>query len=93
MKYMVLGILVILVVLGIGLLYNLFMEFSGFGWKSQNMLQIPVLLEDLNNDPNITEYELNVKEGQTEFIKGKLTDTIGYNGSYIGPILRFTKGQ
>lgn len=69
------------------------MEFSGFGWKSQNMLKMPVLLEDLNNDPTITEYELNVKEGQTEFIKGKLTDTIGYNGSYLGPILRFTKGQ
>jgi blue copper oxidase len=93
MTYMVLGILVILVVFGIGLLYNLFMEFSGFGWKSQNMLQMPVLLEDLNNDPTITEYELNVQEGQTEFIKGKLTETIGYNGSYLGPILRFTKGQ
>lgn len=89
----ILGILVTFSVFGIGFLYNLFMDFSGFGWKSQNILKMPILLEDLNIDPDVTEYELNVQEGQTEFVEGKLTDTIGYNGSYLGPILRFTKGQ
>ncbi len=89
----VLVFLAVLLVCGIVFLFNQFMEFSGFGWKSQNMLQMPVLLEDLNIDPDITEYQLNVQEGQTEFIDGKLTDTIGYNGSYLGPILRFTQGQ
>jgi FtsP/CotA-like multicopper oxidase with cupredoxin domain len=69
------------------------MDFSGFGWKSQNMLQLPVLLEDINSAPDITEYQLNVQEGQTEFLDGKLTDTMGYNSSYLGPVLRFTKGQ
>lgn len=89
----VLSLLAVLLALGIVFLFNIFMEFFGFGWKSQNMLQMPVLLEDMNNDPDITEYQLNVQEGQTEFIDGKMTDTIGYNGSYLGPILRFTKGQ
>lgn len=89
----VLFVLAVLLVFGIVLLFNLFIEFSGFGWKSQDMLQMPEFLEDMNNDPDITEYQLNVQEGQTEFIDGKLTDTIGYNGSYLGPILRFTKGQ
>lgn len=89
----VLSLLAVLLVLGIVFLFNIFMGFFGFGWKSQNMLQMPVLLEDMNTDPDITEYQLNVQEGQTEFIDGKMTDTIGYNGSYLGPILRFTKGQ
>lgn len=89
----VLVLLAILLVLGIVFLFNLFMEFSGFGWEGQNILKMPVLLEDLNKDPDVTEYQLEVQEGQTEFIDGKLTDTIGYNGSYLGPILRFIKGQ
>lgn len=89
----ILGVLLLLVFFGVVLLYNMIIDITGFGWKSQNMLKIPELLEDLNPDPNITEYQLNVQNGQTEFIDGKLADTMGYNGSYLGPVLRFTKGQ
>lgn len=89
----IIGFLLLLMVLGIGLLYNTILDITGFGWESQNMLKIPDLLEDLNPDPNITEYQLNVQAGQTEFIDGKLADTMGYNSSYLGPVLRFTKGQ
>lgn len=89
----ILGVLLLLLLLGIVLLYNMVIDLTGFGWKSQNLLKIPELLEDINPDPNITEYQLNVQEGQTEFIEGKLADTMGYNGSYLGPVLRFTKGQ
>lgn len=86
-------ILGVLLLLGVVLLYNMIIDLIGFGWKSQNLLKIPELLEDINPDPNITEYQLNVQIGQTEFIEGKLADTMGYNGSYLGPVLRFTKGQ
>lgn len=89
----ILGVLLLLVFFGVLLLYNMIIDLRGFGWKSQNMLKIPEMLEDINPDPNITEYQLNVQIGQTEFIEGKLADTMGYNGSYLGPVLRFTKGQ
>lgn len=88
-----LGILVVLIFIGIQVIYSLFLEQSGSSWKSENNLQLPVLQEDKNPDPNITEYELNVQKGQTEFNKGKFADTLGYNGSYLGPVLRMKKGE
>lgn len=88
-----LGILVVIIFIGIQLINSLFLEQSGGSWKSENNLQLPVLQEDKNPDPNITEYELNVQKEQTEFYKGKFADTLGYNGSYLGPILRMKKGD
>ena len=91
--YILIGILVVFVLFGMKILFDFVMDRTGFGWKSEYQLQIPEVLEDQNSDPGITEYEINVQEGQTEFITGKFADTFGYNGSYLGPILRFTRGQ
>jgi blue copper oxidase len=61
--------------------------------QSGNMLKIPALLQDQNPDPNIADFILNAQSGQTNFIGNRLTKTFGYNGSYLGPVLRVRKGE
>jgi len=36
-------------------------------------------------------YSLDVQTGESEFIPGLRTPTIGFNGNYLGPTLRFQK--
>ena len=58
-----------------------------------NELNIPALLEDQNPDPNTAKYVLDVQSGETNFFDNKQTKTLGYNGSYLGPVIRFRKGE
>lgn len=58
-----------------------------------NALPIPGVLEDTNPDPMKASYELNVQYGQMEFFPGVMTDTLGYNGNFLGPLIRIRKGQ
>lgn len=57
------------------------------------MLPIPALLEDQNPEAGITEFEIKVQEGETDFIGTRSTPTLGYNGSYLGPVIRVEKGD
>ncbi len=61
--------------------------------KQQNKLKLPVILEDTNADPGVAEFSLEAQEGRTEFAEGFPADTIGYNGSYLGPVIRFSSGE
>lgn len=61
--------------------------------EGKNELKIPEILEDLNPDPQIAEFKLETRYSQMEFIEGKMTSTLGYNGSYLGPVIRFDKNQ
>ena len=61
--------------------------------RDGNQLIIPPLLEDQNPDPDIVEYKLNVQAGKTEFFPGVMTDSLGYNGNYLGPVLRIRRNQ
>ncbi len=61
--------------------------------QDENTLKIPVLLQDQNPDPNVADYVLDAQSGETRFLEGKKTKTLGYNGSYLGPVLRFKKGE
>lgn len=56
-------------------------------------LPIPPLLEDKNPEDGKAEFDLTVQYGETEFIEGHETDTLGYNGSYLGPVIKVTKGD
>ena len=56
-------------------------------------LAIPPLLEDKNPEDGKSEFDLIAQTGQTEFIKGHKTETLGYNGSYLGPIIKINKGD
>lgn len=59
----------------------------------ESPLPIPPLLNDHSNDPNRTEYHLNAQNSTKEFISGKKTKTMGYNGDYLGPVIRVRIGE
>lgn len=61
--------------------------------ESYNELPIPKILEDTNPDPNIAEFTLEPQEGNTFFLNNKETKTMGYNGSYLGPVIRVKKDE
>ncbi len=54
----------------------------------QKALPIPALLEDLNPADGISEFELNVQSGEVNFIDDLMTSTLGYNGNYLGPVIK-----
>lgn len=58
-----------------------------------NQLKIPEFLKDANPDPMSSEFALDIDSGETEFLKGLKTETLGYNGSYLGPVIRMKKGE
>lgn len=61
--------------------------------EKQNELPIPPLLEDENPEEGKAEFTLDVKRGQTEFIEGYETETLGYNGNYLGPVIQVNRGD
>lgn len=61
--------------------------------QNGNELKIPVLLQDQDPDPDMAEFVLEAQSGQTNFLGSVMTDTLGYNGSYLGPVLRIRKGE
>ena len=56
-------------------------------------LPIPPLLENKSSDPNTADFTLNAKKGTTSFFSGVKTDTYGYNGNFLGPVIRVKKGE
>ncbi|NMA49931.1 MAG: multicopper oxidase domain-containing protein, partial [Tissierellia bacterium] len=56
-------------------------------------LPIPPLLEDKNPMEGKAEFDLIVQYGKTEFIKGYEANTLGYNGNYLGPVIRVNRGD
>lgn len=58
----------------------------------QNKLQVPALLQPhIENGEKV--FDLSVQQGETAFLNGQKTKTLGYNGSYLGPTIRATKGD
>lgn len=89
-------VIILIVVLSAILVWMSTGLFSPNGKKFQangNPLKLPDILEDLNPDPAAAEYKLEIQSGQTNFIGDQMTDTLGYNGTYLGPILRFRQGE
>lgn len=56
-------------------------------------LKIPQILADQNPDLKGAKYVLEAMNGQSQFIEGLRTDTLGYNGSYLGPVIKMRKGE
>lgn len=56
-------------------------------------LPIPPLLEDLDPDPNKAEFHLTAQQGVSEILEGVESETSGYNGNILGPIIRVNKGD
>ncbi|WP_144789419.1 multicopper oxidase family protein [Lysinibacillus fusiformis] len=57
----------------------------------ENEVAIPPLLEPVGENP--THYSIVAQEGTTEFYQGVQTETYGYNGSFLGPVIRVQSGQ
>lgn len=54
----------------------------------ENELALPAILEPENGIVDIT-----AQQGSVEIFKGIKTETYGYNGSFLGPIIRINKDQ
>jgi FtsP/CotA-like multicopper oxidase with cupredoxin domain len=60
--------------------------------KIPRPLQIPPLDEG-QMQGGVRVFDMQVQTGQTEFFEGLKTDTLGINGSYLGPTLRMKSGE
>ena len=56
-------------------------------------LQLPELLEPDSESASEITYTVTAQAGETAFLEGKTTQTLGYNGSYLGPVLVVREGQ
>ncbi|MDN4607938.1 multicopper oxidase family protein [Sporosarcina highlanderae] len=57
----------------------------------ENELRIPSILEQ--DDEEGVVYTVRAQRGKTEIFDGTETETYGYNGSFLGPMLRLEKGD
>ncbi|KUN79532.1 multicopper oxidase family protein [Streptomyces griseoruber] len=60
--------------------------------EATGTLNIPDLLEATTSDGTTT-YTLTAKTGTSEVLSGVTSTTAGYNGSYLGPTMKWTKGD
>ncbi|SFF00225.1 multicopper oxidase family protein [Trichococcus pasteurii] len=61
--------------------------------QEMTALRVPELaVPDSESDSEIT-YTVTAQAGETAFLEGKTTQTLGYNGSYLGPVLVVNEGQ
>lgn len=67
--------------------YNLDQE------ETANQLPIPPLLENESSEEGKAEFTLDVQYGKKEFIEGYEANTLGYNGDYLGPVIRVNRGD
>ena len=56
-------------------------------------LPIPPLLENLDKTGLTAQFKMAAQLGQRTFFPGKVTETAGYNGNFLGPTIRVRNGQ
>jgi len=59
----------------------------------ENELKIPPVLEDENTKEEEIAYTVRAQKGETEIFDGTKTKTLGYNGAFLGPMLRLNEGD
>ncbi|WP_341320136.1 multicopper oxidase domain-containing protein [Solibacillus sp. FSL H8-0523] len=59
----------------------------------EQALTFPPLLTPTSTDGNQIVYELTAQQGNMTFVDGVETATYGYNGNFLGPVLRLEQGQ
>lgn len=57
----------------------------------ENELKMPPVLES-DNEKEVV-YTVRAQKGETEIFDGTKTKTYGYNGAFLGPVLRLSKGD
>jgi len=59
----------------------------------ENELNVPPMLaSDLETEDEV-HYTIDAQAGKTEIFDNVETETLGYNGSFLGPVLKLKKGQ
>lgn len=58
-----------------------------------NPLKIPPLAQSSTDDQGRRVFDLTAKQGESEFVPGSKTTTWGFNGDYLGPTLRVSRGE
>ncbi|NMC27719.1 MAG: multicopper oxidase domain-containing protein, partial [Syntrophomonadaceae bacterium] len=94
--FLIMIVLLLITVLGmhiINTIYNISPTVDLAGKSTGSALKLPVQLEDTNPDPDVADYVLTAQAGQTYFIDGLPAATLGYNGNYLGPMLRLRNGE
>ena len=61
--------------------------------QAERPLAIPPILTPTEQEGNHVTYSLTAQQGETELLDGHRTQSLGYNGAMLGPVLRLTKGQ
>jgi FtsP/CotA-like multicopper oxidase with cupredoxin domain len=61
--------------------------------SNTGLLPIPELLVDSNPEELVADYYLSAQNGISNFIVGKQTPTMGYNGNYLGPVIKVSNGE
>ncbi|EUJ59169.1 multicopper oxidase mco [Listeria fleischmannii FSL S10-1203] len=56
-------------------------------------LQLPKILAPSSKENNTTIYDIEAKSGEASIKSGEKTRTLGYNGNYLGPVIRLQKGE
>lgn len=59
----------------------------------ENELKIPPLLKSDKEEGDDIYYTVEAQKGETEIFKGSKTNTLGYNSSFLGPVIQMKKGQ
>ncbi|MGN9759296.1 multicopper oxidase family protein [Streptomyces sp. SD31] len=94
---LVLGSVVTVLVMAVGGLFTWLWtgaDVSTVGKASlDNALAIPPLAESSVDKDGTRVFDLRMRAGETEFEAGLKTPTWGFNGSYLGPTLRATRGE
>lgn len=92
LKNVAIGFGIILLLACTILYYLLYIRVTNSGLTFSNPLPIPALLEPTQKDGQKV-FELTPQHGQTEFLAGQKTETMGYNGDYLGPTIRVNRGD
>lgn len=61
--------------------------------KGEQALSFPPILEPTSMDGNSVTYDLTAQQGKMTFIDDIETNTYGYNGNFLGPVIRLKQGQ
>lgn len=70
-----------------------FVRVTNGGLTFENVLRIPSEMEFTVNADGSKEFDLHVQQGESSFFSGKSTNTLGVNGSYLGPTVRAKRDE
>lgn len=61
--------------------------------KGEHELTFPKVLKPDSLTDNAVVYTIKAQQGKTKFLNGFETETYGYNGRFLGPVVRMEKGM